>query len=109
MARFVILIPMDRRSYAVSLVLNGRQIEQVIINPHYEEKHSDSVIDEIILNLVKKYLDGEEVESASGPDEDGFEYFVRDLLELDGKFYKLVWLLKDNEVYIGIVNAYRRD
>lgn len=100
---------MNRRSYKVFLVLNGRKIETVVIDPHYEERHSESVTDEIILNLVKKYLDGEEFESVSGPDEDGFEYFVRDSLELDGKLYKLVWLLKEQEVYIGIVNAYRRD
>lgn len=100
---------MDRRSYTVSLVLNGRKIETVVIDPHYEERHAASITDEIILSLVKKYLDGEEIESVSGPDKDGFEYFVRDLLELNGKLYKLVWLLKEHEVYIGIVNAYRRD
>lgn len=37
-----------------------------------------------------------------------FAYYVTDNLILDGKSYKLVWLLEDDELYIGIVNAYRR-
>ena len=37
-----------------------------------------------------------------------YSYFTRDRIELDGKFYKLIWLLEDHQIYIGVVNAYRR-
>jgi hypothetical protein len=44
------------------------------------------------------------------PDEESppFFYFSTDKIELNGKFYKLVWLLEEDQIYIGVVNAYRR-
>ena len=76
-----------------------------MIDPHYELKHADSISDELIVELVKK-LDGLEQEA---DDEDPpFSYFTSDKIELNGKFYKLIWLLEDNQIYIGVVNAYRR-
>lgn len=97
---------MSRREYSVRLNINGRSLEKVVIDPHYEEKHADSVTDETILALVKQ-LDGK----TFGPidkDENGYLYFVNDRMELEGCFYKLIWLLHDNELFVGIVNAYRR-
>ena len=95
---------MQRREYPVKLTVNGRNIEKVVIDPHFELKHSD-VSDEIIVALVRK-LDGGQFEpdGSSGV----FEYYVADQLELNRKKYKLVWLLERNELYIGVVNAYRR-
>ena len=96
---------MKRREYAISIMVNGRRISKVIIDPHYEEKHSDSITDEIIIKLVKT-LDGEiiEPEVVSPP----FAYFAQDKIEHNGKFYRLIWLLEDDQLYIGVVNAYRR-
>jgi len=77
----------------------------VIIHPHYEEKHAESITDEIILALVKK-LDGLIVipDDISPP----YTYFTEDKMELNGKLYKLIWLLEDDQIYIGVVNAHRR-
>ncbi len=96
---------MSRREYGISIVVNFRRITKVIIDPHYEEKHAESITDDIILKLVQT-LNGETVvpDSESPP----YSYFVTDQIELDGKFYKLIWLLEDEQIYIGVVNAYRR-
>ena len=80
-------------------------ITKVIIDPHYEEKHAESINDQIILELVK-FLDGKifEPDDEKGP----YSYFVTDKIELENKQYKLIWLLEDHEIYIGVINAYRR-
>jgi hypothetical protein len=75
----------------------------VVIDPHYEIRHSRVMNDSLILKLVKK-LDGrfELPESQSG----AYSYFTT--LVADGsKQYRLVWLLEKSAIYIGIVNAFR--
>ena len=93
------------REYDISITVNDVKINKVIIDPHYELKHAESITDELIIELVKK-LDGIEIE----PQEidEPFAYYVRDQLKYQGKMYKLIWLMEDHQIYIGIVNAYRR-
>ncbi len=95
----------ERRDYKISITVNLRAITRVIIDPHYELKHGDSVDDEIILSLVQM-LDGKtftpEIER------DGFQYFKTDPLSLNGVHYRLIWLLEEHEIYIGVINAFRR-
>ncbi len=86
--------------------INARRLEKVVIDPHYEEKHLNSVTDEIVLALVKQ-LDGKTFLPADKDDE-GFQYFVNDRMEFDRKFFKLIWLLHEKELFVGIVNAHRR-
>jgi hypothetical protein len=96
---------MDRREYRIKITVNNRRIKKVIIDPHYELKHSSSVNDKVILELVE-LLDG-----GIFPVQDrveAYEYYVADKLKLSGKYYKLVWLLEDNQIYIGVINAHRR-
>jgi hypothetical protein len=95
----------SRREYDITIFVNGQMISKVIIDPHYELKHSESINDEIILALVKA-LNGTEAEPETT--DESFSYFVNDGIEYQGKTYKLVWLMEDHQIYIGVVNAYRR-
>jgi len=97
---------MSRRVYPISIKINGKRLESVVIDPHYKEKHAASITDEVILKLVQ-LLNGRSFTPVD-TDEQGFQYFVNDRLELNGRFYKLIWILHDKEIFIGIVNAYRR-
>ncbi len=95
---------MARRQYKVKV--NHRVFTKVVIDPHYQENHGDSINDQIILALVKM-LNGE-VHLAQTKDDQGFEYFVREDLYYQNKSYRLIWLTHEDEIFIGVVNAYRR-
>jgi hypothetical protein len=97
---------MTRREYDIEpILINGRSINKIVIDPHYEEKHADDIDDKLIIELVKK-LDGR-FELPEEKD-DKFSFFVT-LLGLNSRQYRLVWLLEDGSIYIGIINAYRDD
>jgi hypothetical protein len=66
---------MARRVYPVVLVVNDRKISKVIIDSHFEEKHSATVNDEIILALVQLLHKGTYPSEANDGE---FEYFVVD-------------------------------
>jgi len=76
----------ERTRYPMNLVVNGRQIDEVVIDPHYKEKHPD-ISDALILDLVKG-LDGREfqVQERAGK----WEFFMLDRIEYEGKLYRLV-------------------
>ncbi len=94
-----------RRDYQISITVNNRAVTRVVIDPHYEVKHTDSVDDEIILSLVNM-LDGKIFTPET--ERDGFQYFKTDPLDLNGVSCRLIWLLERNEIYIGVINAFRR-
>ena len=106
MSSSVTLFAMDRREYKVQITVNNRSIHKVVIDPHYEVRHRESVDDHTILALVKQ-LDGRKFLPVKQQEQ--FEYFVEDKMMLNKKLYKLVWLLHDDEIFIGVVNCYRRD
>ena len=97
---------MERRSYDINIIVNNITVNKIIIDSHYKEKHAESITDEIILSLVKT-LDGQvfEVDTYEPP----YSYFVTDKISFEGKLYKLIWLLEDDQIYIGVINSYRRD
>lgn len=95
---------MECREYDISPInVNGCVVSRVVIDEHVL-KHPD-ISDDLILRLVAK-LDGTE----QLPDDTkvAFEYFGT-LVQLDGKQYRVVWLLEKNEIYIGIITVYRDD
>jgi hypothetical protein len=70
-----------RRNYDIAIKVNGYTIKRVVIDPHYELKHSASIDDQIILRLVEK-LDGRDFRPI---DKDGpYLYFVNDKMQLGG-------------------------
>ncbi len=95
----------QRRDYEISITVNARAVTRVVIDPHYELKHSDSVDDGIVLGLVQM-LDGKTFTPEA--EKDGFQYFKTDPIALNGVSYRLIWLLEKNEIYIGVINAFRR-
>lgn len=95
----------ERRDYKIAITVNSRVITRAVIDLHYELKHRESIDDELILSLVQ-LLDGKTFTAET--ERDGFEYFKTDPLDLNGVNYRLIWLLEKNEIYIGVVNAFRR-
>ena len=94
----------QRRSHAVNMVVNGRKINEVVIDPHYESRHSD-IDDALILELVEN-LNRQEF---LAEEKDGeWEYFMLDRIEHGGKFYRLVWCMGNHSSLIGIINCFRR-
>ena len=94
----------ERRAYRLSLTVNGRQVNEVVIDPHYETKHAD-ISDALILELVKG-LDGKEFQ----PDErDGeWEFFMLDRMEHRGRQYRLIWCMRNGSPLLGVINCFRR-
>ena len=94
----------ERRQYKIKTILvNGLQVNEVIISSHYEENHLNYMNDDLILKLINE-LDGRrEIPVAK---KQGFSYFVT-LVEYLDKPYKLVWLLENDAIYVGVINAHR--
>lgn len=94
----------NRKTYKIAMItVNGVRVNQVIIDQHYNEKHRDHMSDQLILKLVKE-LDGRR----ELPDEKTGTYsYYATLIVFDEKPYRLIWLLEDHAIYIGVVNAYR--
>ena len=97
---------MARREYKIeSIMINDAVINLVVIDDHYMMKHSDHISDELILDLVK-LLNG--IDQQPDRSTNGFSYFVN-LLTLNEKQYRLIWLMEDHRLYVGVINAYRDD
>ena len=95
-----------RREYRLRLTINGRLINSVIVDSHYEIKHFRVINDALILELVKG-LNGR-IYEADSISVDGWEIYVNDPLFLGEKPYRLVWCVHPDEDCIGIINAFRR-
>lgn len=67
-------------------------------------KHTD-INDALILELVKS-LDGKDYLHEEYDGE--WEYFMLDRLEYEKKYYRLVWCMRDDCLFIGVINCFRR-
>jgi hypothetical protein len=96
-----------KREYEIEpLVVNNRVISKLIIDSHVDshvDKHADHIDDELI-KLVVRCLNGE-VYLPIGED-NGFRYFATNL-KYEEKWYKLVWLLERDDLYIGVITVYK--
>ena len=62
----------ERRSYPIFITINDKVIHKVVIDPHYEVKHKESITDETIIALTQM-LDGKFFTPEA--EKDGFLYF----------------------------------
>ncbi|MFI5304886.1 MAG: hypothetical protein ACHQYP_08845 [Nitrospiria bacterium] len=88
----------------MNMVVNGRKINEVLIDPHYETRHSD--IDDALILKLAGYLNGREFMAEERDGE--WEYFVLDRIEHAEKFYRLVWCMGDQSLFIAVINGFRR-
>ena len=93
-----------RRIYPIKLVVNNRQLNEVHIDPHYEEKHpymNDEKIYEIVQVLNNRSFIPQDRQGS-------WEYFVSEPVLYRGRNYRLVWCLEDNSSFIGVRNCFYR-
>ncbi len=101
-ATYGILIMM-RREYEIDpLHVNGLLITKLIVDPHVD-KHSDHINDDLIKSIVR-HLDKEK-HVPTGENE-GFKYFASTIRHA-GQVYKLIWLLEESFLYLGVITAFR--
>ena len=94
----------SRREYLLSVNVNGLRITRVVIDPHYEVRHSKAINDQLIIKIVQT-LDDNFYDFSE--EKNGYEYFVNDAILFEGKKYRLIWLLERNKNYIGVINIFR--
>jgi len=95
----------NRRVYEFKAIINNRQLELLIIDPHYELNHSEDINDEKIYLLVQQ-LNGKDFEIEDK--KDNFEYFTVKKIFIGDKAYKLICCLENQKFYLGIIDAYRQ-
>lgn len=93
------------RVYTMLLNINGIVFTEAWIDPHYEQKHKDSINDELILELIQivNFYTFELHDINS----EGYEFYEIDVNYLD-KSYRLILTFPPHKMYMGVVNAYRR-
>ena len=75
-----------RREYSLRLTINGRLLNRVVIDGHYEVKHFRVMNDPLILELVRS-LNGRTF-AADSVTAEGWEVYVNDPLYLRKKPYR---------------------
>lgn len=92
------------RVYRTFVVFDRKHFNEIWIDPHYENKHGESITDELILILVKR-LGGKATVPVA--ESNGFFYYEFDVT-YQQKPYRLILVRPFDDSYFGIRNAYRR-
>ena len=92
------------RVYLLNLEINGRQFDEVHIDPHYEKKHP-YMSDEKVLEIVK-VLNGKRF--VCQDKKGSWEYFELEPIFYQNRNYRLVWCLRDSSSFVGIRNCFYR-
>lgn len=93
------------RVYKVDVRFNKKHWENIWIDSHYEEKHSHSINDDLILTLLSRFKGDRAVEANA--ESSGFQYYEVDT-EYKGKLYRLILVIPPDSSYLGVRNTYRR-
>ena len=94
---------MKRARYTISLKIQNKFFDEVIIDQHYITKHpelSDWIILELIRSLNFKKLNLE-------INEEQFQYHKVEPVFYKNKPYRLVLVIEKESSYIGVINAFR--
>ena len=94
-----------RNEYPIEIVFNGGKFNTLVIDQHYKENHSESMNDELILELVKS-LDG----GTFRPDQEsetGFQYFTIEPVFHLTKAYRVILVILIGDDFLGVINAFR--
>jgi len=75
----------EKKTYSLTLEVNGYSFQKVDISQHYQKKHAD-ITDELILELLRLFVDKRDFQ----PDKLTTDYFVLEKILHLGKKYKLV-------------------
>ncbi len=92
------------RVYKIAVVFDEKLFSEVWIDPHFEEKHGESISDELILSLLQ-WLNGRPV--VVQMESKGFQFFELDI-EWLGKSYRLILVVPPDCSYLGVRNMYRK-
>lgn len=93
------------RRYDIRVWLNGIYFTELLIDPHYEEKHMSSINDELIIKLVEK-INFRSVES-NIKKSTGYTFYELDVIYSE-KLYRLILTMPYDHSFLGVRNAYRR-
>ncbi len=93
-----------RPEYSVQIIVNDRNIRKVYIDQHYKVNHSDSMSDEIILDLVQE-LHGKSfsIEAVRG----SHQYFKAEPVYREDRPYRIILVLCIEDEFLGVINAFR--
>lgn len=92
------------RKYDLDLVFNDTSFGEIWIDPHYETKHSGSINDLLILEILRSINDTQIEPNARIT---GFQFYELDALFKE-KSYRLILVVPISLTYLGVRNAYRR-
>ena len=93
----------SRRVYPLALTVNGKKLESLVIDPHFEKNHP-YMSDEKIWEMVK-FLNNKKFIPTKYKEK--WEIFETDIL-YSSKNYRLVWCLEVGKSYLGIIHCYRK-